>query len=199
MQNSSLYCPNRTPQAVQNAKPPYCTARFSLCEQCKLQNCPSVLPNSHAAGSTNCKTLSLHCPNRTPRAVPQAKTHKGTAISQPPTKSQAVLETIFRSNTARIPHHWQCQNQTPPTALPILPNTSTHRQCQRAIINSPLPPCTLRSLHQHNQAPSRKSSHQPSPYKPELRSNLPIPLPSHTKKTQPPGKPQGLGQTLYLS
>lgn len=164
----------------------------------------------------------MHCPNRPPRAVSQTKTHQDTAISQPPANSQAVLETIFHSNTARIPHHWQCRNQPPPTALPNLPNTSTHRQCRSTINNSPLPPCTLRSHHQHNQAPSRKISRQlsllrnnPTPVKnnrhqpvqqattshrPAPRAPLQSPHPpaiAH-KKRPSPRKPQGLGQILYL-
>ena len=150
-----------------------------------MQNCPSVLPDSRPTGSAKCKTALLYCPNLTPRAVSHAKTHKDTALSQPPTKSQAVPKPKPPSCTAQITHRRQChrrnhtnalpfhsrppilrqcQNQNLPTALPNLPNTSTQRQCCSTINNSPLPPCTL-------------------------RSTLPSPCHHTQKKTPPPGTP----------
>ena len=169
-----LYCPNLTLRAVQIAKRSLCTAQIAHPEQChrqkhtktlpfhsrppnlrqcQNQNHPPALPKSHTPSSVTGENTQRHCP------FTAAHQFSGSAI------------TKTSHNTAQIAHRRQYQNQNPPTALPNLPNTSTQRQCQRTIINSPLPPCTL-------------------------RSNLLRPPSSHHKKRPSPREPQGLGQIL---
>ena len=128
MQKSSLYCPKRTPRAVQIEKLPSCTARIAHRRQYKLQNCPSVLPDSRPTGSTKCKTPLLYCPIHAPRAVQIAKPPSCTA------RFTYRGQCHRRKHTKTLPFHSrppilrQCRNQNHPTALPNLPNTSTQRQ-----------------------------------------------------------------------
>ena len=158
--------------------------------QYKMKNLLSVLPESHTTGSTNCKTALLYCPNLTLRAVQIAKRSLCTAQIAHPEQCHRRK----RSNTlpfhSRPPILRQCQNQNPPHALPNLPNTSTQRQCQSAIINSPLPTYTLRSHHQHNPTPSRKSTHQTILPPPSCAPNSPSPLHHTSKKDPSPGNPR---------
>ena len=101
MQKSSLYCPKRTPRAVQIEKLPSCTARIAHRRQYKLQNGPPVLPDSRPTGSTKCKTPLLYCPIHAPRAVQIAKPS---------------------FCTARISHREQCKMQN---RLPVLLDSHT--------------------------------------------------------------------------
>ena len=165
MQNLLSVLPGSHTTSSTKRKTPFLTARIAHRRQYKLQNCPPVLPESRTAGSTNCKTVILYCPIRTPQAVQIAKRSLCTA------RITHRRQCHRRKHTNALPFHSrpsilrQCQNQSPPTALPNLPNTSTQRQCQCTIINSPLPPCTLRS------------------------NLLRPPSSHHKKKTQPPGTP----------